>query len=548
MLRINELEREKLTKLGEEIIMKRKVILPLNTTPLIKGQSYTLNTCAILTNDTLVGEYNACVKNIKIYQENIQIYPRFQMREREIKSYRGDSSIEFSSDPYVDKKYSVFFHETNTSASIEMTIDYIQDSNPWGSIGVFITENIGNLDSIEHEFDYFLRFYNMYGITASLYGNLQTIKNIRDEVNLRIKKDSNSIIMQYSSGHSPWQTGFESKCNYNGTYYIGLAYFPCENHVYNWIFSNFIQLCYRSEESAAPLDYFMAFPRWYVLTILNPFMHINTLPYSAFIDNSSDEEITKLILSYIDKGYYTQLDLNEFYIPGSNAYQNYQRDHISLVYGYDLDRQEFNILRYESLPVFETVGFKPFIQALKRLNKDYCNIISMYKYENYADRYLLDLDVMVAFLEDYLYGKNSCVNLRHYISETDKNMLFGLKYITELQSNQTLFERLLQDARIAYHLNEHKKVMIERLKFLLARKCINDTQFSLFTTEYQKIEQLYKQVLNLVIYRIQSGKTTKDMPIKRCLAEALDCERKVLPKLIDQIKTIALQNKLNGRE
>lgn len=95
-----------------------------------------------------------------------------------------------------------------------------------------------------------------------------------------------------------------------------------------------------------PLDYFMPIEKRNNKNYNNPFLKLYELNYNVLFTLKID--FSKLVKTYLSNGIYLDVYINEFYIKNRKAYNSYKYYHSNLIYGYDDDREIFNIMGYDS--------------------------------------------------------------------------------------------------------------------------------------------------------------------------------------------------------
>ena len=263
----------------------------------------------------------------------------------------------------------------------------------------------------------------------------------------------------------------------NHAYYLGILS-TCE-HFEDYFFCNFINLYYH-QNTRIKLN--IVTETWYPCEsyfLYNKFTY-NTLPDLLNRDN---ERFAQLMIDMLCSDYYILGKINEYYVPKRPGYKREYEEHDFLVYGFDKEKKEFNLIGYndqkqyqESMISFEELqkgifSFKSinWIDFLK-INKDY--------------RFAFKLENLKILLNDYLQSKNSYAK-GTYCKYEGEPCTFGINAIesfaNDLKTKKSLSSDYLRYFRL---LLEHKECMNRRVIYLLDKGYIADRQILM---NYEKI-------------------------------------------------------------
>ncbi|SHO53813.1 hypothetical protein SAMN02745217_04298 [Anaerocolumna xylanovorans DSM 12503] len=252
--------------------------------------------------------------------------------------------------------------------------------------------------------------------------------------------------------------------------------------------------------------------------------------------------ICDLLINNITCGCYTQLCLNEFYIPTKAAYTNRNFIHDNLITGFDKEHRQFKLLGYnkENKLSLSTVAFEEVEKAFLTIDSlldnslgvgsmDYVtHIFMLTKKEGIS--YTLDKICIKEALVDYLYG-NSYDEKFRMINNPNRKKLFGMNVYPELSRHFLERDsRALNDIRILHLIYEHKKVMVMRIRFLFDNKCMKED--SLLLDEFMEIEKKALVLRNLHIKYLISKETLILDIIAADLISLYKEERILIEKLI----------------
>lgn len=176
----------------------------------------------------------------------------------------------------------------------------------------------------------------------------------------------------------------------------------------------------------------------------------------------SRDAILELMFRLLTNKSYILTKSNEYYIPNRNAYKTFRFDHENLVYGFDTEKQQFNIASYKSDGYYggSLISFDEYFDSLKynEFTDFTFNIFS--RASDYKPQF--DIEKCRSYLSDYLSGSNRKYDLsrnEHYFGiDAVKNLYFYIEHIKGAGKDL--------DVRYFYFLWEHKKLMHARIKYM----------------------------------------------------------------------------------
>ena len=255
-----------------------------------------------------------------------------------------------------------------------------------------------------------------------------------------------------------------------------------------WFYSNYIQLAcpsgtdFKSMIAARREKFdFYLHPDYYAV---HPHSHVHPSPLleSCWLDREvlmMDGRLVRSIIGSIDRGYYVEACVDEFHVPGMSCYQAQHRTHEVLISGYDLETESFVVsIGFDRSGDYaiDEIEFGEIERAIGSADlTGHYNQLGICLMRP-AKRITCDLDVawMAEQLEDYLYSRNSSQRFRVLRSPDDQ--LYGVAvyewlrlYLEHLVDHHDCF-----DIRPLHILWEHKKVMVDRARYLAARGVVDD--------------------------------------------------------------------------
>ena len=235
-----------------------------------------------------------------------------------------------------------------------------------------------------------------------------------------------------------------------------------------WFHSNYIQLyCpYNLQNLSSRTLKFNFYRRPDQRVSFSPYLKVQLLNRDLIFKSPTD--IVPFIVACIDKGYYVQPTVDEYFLPDSAAYQKRPLVHETLIYGYD--NQAFVGMGYNKNGDYASyhIMFSELEQAIVQadLTGHYDpNGLRLFKYDSQA-RYDFDIHLVQEQITDLLHSRNTSHRFRIVANPVDD--AYGLATYSPLKSyiESFLYSPLSFDIRPAHILWEHKKCMVDRLKYM----------------------------------------------------------------------------------
>ena len=198
----------------------------------------------------------------------------------------------------------------------------------------------------------------------------------------------------------------------------------------------------------------------------SPYLKVQFLDRNLIFKSPTD--IVPFITACIDKGYYVQPTVDEYFLPDSAAYQTRHFMHETLIHGYD--NQIFIGIGYNKQGGYAAyhIAFSELEQAILHadLTGHYdSDGLRLFKYALHA-KYDFDIHLVREQLSDLLHARNSSERFRMVANPSDG--AYGLATYPCLKSyiESFLHPPFSFDIRPAHILWEHKKCMVDRLKYM----------------------------------------------------------------------------------
>ena len=472
--------------------MKR---LPINKTPFIRSYPMYLFQDIIMNNkrtnaDVLAQIY---IKNYSVYEWNVY------SRNADVEVNRQTGVIQILKKDYdIDSSKSLFRKFNLKKDEIVIRIDYQQFTNSWDSLAIFVDkdnsykkiDSYSGLDLLIGKYcnESFYARSGRTGFYESLNGesyNWLKICAYKGIISAYVSLDGDS----WKEYELPEKIKYEE----NDVVSVGFACYLLDNCYFKWTANNFIQLSFDANNDIA-LNYADFLFRNCKNYVINPHIKFSSLSYKVI--NALGK--MNVIKALIDDNYYIEVWLNERYIPDTVAFDIDDYVHENLVYGYDETTQTIDILSFiEGKPLFHTISWQAFELAYENTDFDKSDV-NLLRFQPDNNSYHMDIFHIYNMLIDYLCGYNTSQEYAHFYTGNSEGA-FGVniyKNICGNDENKTIF---LADRRNAFLLNEHKKIMRERFKYIKEYGFIPASEEKVFEEILADIVEYSEKVLNLVL-------------------------------------------------
>lgn len=331
----------------------------------------------------------------------------------------------------------------------------------------------------------------------------------------RIIRSGNKIILSISMDGEYWEQlkEYYMECNDNDILLYVIHIYVGENIYLKWKYMNYIQLFYNPNDcNTVFLDYFM-FPRKKFDASYNYMCNFLDTEYLDFDDYFELFPNQKDFIKWsIDKKYYVNMCVDEYYIEGRRAYQKEHYMHFNLFYGYD-----------DSEKVFYALGYSQAGKVIStEIPYDNCHnyvfgsFVVRYKFNINPKEIKFKIKIVIKQIQEYLEGVNSSQSFYNFMA--NNSGYYGIHIFNQLKNDEKGRYLIVNDKRICFVLYEHCFIMKERLHYLMDHN---------FIVENSKAELLQKcnDMLN-------SAELLKNMVIKNSFTHMLE---KRIFDLLDQL-------------
>jgi len=242
---------------------------------------------------------------------------------------------------------------------------------------------------------------------------------------------------------------------------------------------------------------------------------------------NSENLFHNCIIEHLQKGYTAVIELEEFYIPGREAYNDYKRSHNNMIFGYDYEKNIYLMTGYDD-------GFVKVIevstQNLYKAFTEKTRYVPTYFIKKNLNHYPIDWWGLSRDLKSYYEGINiGDLYWEPGISDIGINAME--KFILLIEGIKNSGHRI--DLKITSTLYEHKLLLLYKYKVLLQ----NGVTFKQKDIE-EKLEENAQDAricFNLLMkYRI-TAKTSDLCKIQENVRKIIEVEKYIIPILIDGV-------------
>jgi hypothetical protein len=310
-----------------------------------------------------------------------------------------------------------------------------------------------------------------------------------------------------------------------------LAILAAEKKAEGWIYSNFVQTCLDMDLKSSPVPYY-----YFIFDYtISPFLE--ALKLNREILELMHLEATAFIEGCIGLGYYIYLNVDEYYIPSRENTLKRHFSHDVMINGFDSEARALSIYGFTDRRRLECVNmeyaeFSKAYSSLREIEPDLLQVV-LYRLNRDAE-FSFDIGGFCEQLEEFLQGSNSSMRFRAL--RTPWERIYGIKaydhlieYIDECLCNSAKIE-----VKIFHFLYEHKKLMKDRLEFMLENAIISNRGI---LAEWKYVLECCQKVRNYILKSDVRGSGIKGADeIKGILSRLHNHEYSVLCELLSELK------------
>ncbi|MCD1259752.1 hypothetical protein B5M42_013000 [Paenibacillus athensensis] len=303
-----------------------------------------------------------------------------------------------------------------------------------------------------------------------------------------------------------------------------------------WFQSNYIQLyCPRGDRGSFHVNFYEYFVWVHPIPAVMA-QHLRRETVGIMSSNPID-----FIVASIDRGFYFYTYVDEFYLP-LFLYQKFHFVHDLLIYGYDLEIRQFDVVGKTEANQFGTakISFEQFLESYdeSHITADYQRDIFLLSERQSEHRhYRFDPVLVRELLTDYIESRNTSERLRMYSNPLDWH--FGIdvfnRYIADMELAKETGEII---SYLPVHtLFEHKACMTSRFEYMSRNGFADAARLEPLTDKYRRHVLHGANVLRSMILKRHTAKT--DPTVDQLIAKIhgiVAAEREILPEVLEVLK------------
>jgi hypothetical protein len=299
--------------------------------------------------------------------------------------------------------------------------------------------------------------------------------------------------------------------------FLSWAYTLAITHAYeethDWLYTNFVLLVCNTDYLDPGKEFTLDFWRGGQNEMLanNPFLEVRAVGYEDFL--SLRDSLVPNLIKAIDQNFYPMVFVDESFLPYSSTFGAGRfYSHHTLLYGYDTQENFFHALGFGSSgpgDVFgrfgpQRVSFRELTAAAdgmhvalqqRRIEDQLTYFLRLKKFglDPIPPSFSFDPDVLRRSLMDYLEGRSYFGRLNHNM----RNAIIGLRVYEQLDRYFLLAEEGRmgvdrEDVRHLHILEDHKRMMVQRLRYLANKNVAAPAGFNHLALAWQALaDKLY---------------------------------------------------------
>lgn len=306
-----------------------------------------------------------------------------------------------------------------------------------------------------------------------------------------------------------------------------------------WFYSNFVQLISPKDIATNRDSQFDFFNKYFLFGYPQGIQPLkNQMIKRGLLSKNYTGGVKQFIIDCIDLGRYIYTWADEYDISSKFSYRENHIFHDIFIYGYDLEKNCFHTLGFGTDMKFSS-HLIPFEQLHSLEDTfDYWDIkIFVLERNDQFNDSNIDLSLLNIWLNDYLRSVDSSFRYRPLIysygfNSENGDLRYGIsvyicleEYLESVKIGQSS-----RDIRPFHILWEHKRIMAERIKYLIDNAYIEDDGL------LEKAEQLEKNVLsirNLLLKHFMMKTDIPEQHMKEKLLAAKEKDIELVERFID---------------
>lgn len=210
--------------------------------------------------------------------------------------------------------------------------------------------------------------------------------------------------------------------------------------------------------------------------------------------------VVAYIINGLKVGYYSDIWLDTYYIPGKPGYNERHVTHGLLIYGYDAGKREFAVLSYADNGQYKKLNVPIKAISLGCSNRNF-TLLTLIR-DNASVTIPYDIRSLCEKLNNYIHSICYDDNTRYNKKTTEQYVQYEacLKFAKDIEQNTKVKGYIPTTAMYSYA--EHKRCMGWRLNYIAVREGIESSRFK----EYEQFsKEKTEQLLNLALKYNMTG-------------------------------------------
>jgi hypothetical protein len=358
----------------------------------------------------------------------------------------------------------------------------------------------------------------------------------------------------------------QNTINVNLEHALSLSIILAREETYPWFYENYVQLfsihLFRRYTAGltqiVPQDELRGDERAEIILqfALRPGSFWLREVYAKKFLRSDPEHIIQFIVESINEECYVRIEVDEYDLPNKRRYKRQHFIHPALVYGYDYATKTLLALGFDSKTVFTklTFGYDDFSRAYasaRALAQSDSStrkkpLVGLIKMRNVRARYPFSLERFLKELEGYLFSsmdsarKYDLVNFLSPEANVDAMVKFGFSVYEDFEAGlrQLLLGNALMDYKNIHVLYEHKRVLMEALKFIIFHYQVKGRLVSLVDDFQRVVQQFHSMRWKYIRYTVTKNTQLIEQIIGQ-IGTAKKDEHELLMHIHEQLHQIA---------
>ncbi|MBP5223468.1 MAG: hypothetical protein J6Z35_09965 [Lachnospiraceae bacterium] len=502
--------------------MEKKKKLLINTDPAVR--TYTFHgffhaiTAAKDKVDTLAAEISV---------EKFEDYVWNQQTDRLECCYDGqDGRIRFLSNQWNIGMNHCFWRKCDKEDRIEIEIHKQLFSGSRGAINLFIAD--GSFQDMTDEEHYLFRFGNHCrdGFYVNCKGAETGVADNEDEDRHLILEIKEGVCRAILSGQSGERVMYTEKIEDTCDPVIGFEIRLNNNEYYEWMYSNYIEVCVVPGRYEQMIDYLFNSVKNWIPYQSNHFLDYWFYPKKMIDGYPDNRAVLDFVKKCLNKGIYVEMLLEEQFLFGEDSEPFVHHD---MIYGYDDERRELNVFNLTlGRPLELTMRYEDFLTDRNLKTRLQEIILVMYHPDDIP--YRLDCRYLADMTRKFLDSTDVNMGLRHSLMNIPE-AIWGIAALEYLATEEGS-EALIKDIRISHLLYERSVCMMNRIEYLTERKILSKEEKDALCPMVERANKLTYMIRTFALIAEEKRKKNAEYKmaanVKKAVKDLIQIEREYM--------------------